>query len=250
MDFTVKKPTHVFVFLLLLGTLALFIGYPLISIFLPTTIPTIYSDTMSPLQKVTIEITLLFFQFVFVFFGFIFVPILWYKFINHLSLREIFEQIRLTRKGIDMALLWGFITIIVAFGITLMIGLLYMYLTNIDPNTLSNIPDLEQLFSLPSLYILVAVQPFCEEFFFRGFLLEKLQKIGGIPLAVLLTSILFGISHLSYTYAYAAFIAIFLGVLFSLVVIKTKNLYSSIFAHTVINIISLTLFIFGQSLGI
>ena len=149
-----------------------------------------------------------------------------------------------------MALLWGFITIIIAFGITLMIGLLYMYLTNIDPNTLSNIPDLEQLFSLPSLYILVAVQPFCEEFFFRGFLLEKLQKIGGIPLAVLLTSILFGISHLSYTYAYAAFIAIFLGVLFSLVVIKTKNLYSSIFAHTVINIISLTLFIFGQSLGI
>ena len=124
-----------------------------------------------------------------------------------------------------------------------------MYFTHINPDTLSNIPDLQQLFSLSSLYILVAIQPFCEEFFFRGFLLEKLQKTSGVPLAILLTSILFGISHLSYTYAYAAFIAIFLGILFSSVVIKTKNLYSSIFAHTIINIVSLTLFVFGQSFG-
>jgi membrane protease YdiL (CAAX protease family) len=249
MDFTVRKPTHVLAFLLLFGTFLLFIGYPLISVFFPTTIPTIYSGSMSPLQRLSVEMTLLFFQFVFVFFGFIFVPILWYKFVNQISVKEIFERVRLTRKGLDMALLWGFIIIILAFGMTLTIGLVYMYLTNVDPNTLSNIPDLEQLFSLPSLYILVAVQPFCEEFFFRGFLLEKIQKIGGVPLAVILTSILFGISHLSYTYAYAAFIAIFLGILFSSVVIKTKNLYSSIFAHTVINIVSLTLFVFGKSLG-
>jgi membrane protease YdiL (CAAX protease family) len=250
MDFSVRKPTHVLAFLFLLGTFALFIIFPLVSVFSPVTIPTIYSDSMSPLQKVSIEITLLFLQFVFVFFGFIFVPIIWYKVVNKLSLKEIFERIHLTRKGIDMALLWGFITVIVAFGVTLVIGLFYMYFTHINPDTLSNIPDLQQLFSLSSLYILVAIQPFCEEFFFRGFLLEKLQKTSGVPLAILLTSILFGISHLSYTYAYAAFIAIFLGILFSSVVIKTKNLYSSIFAHTIINIVSLTLFVFGQSFGI
>jgi membrane protease YdiL (CAAX protease family) len=37
--------------------------------------------------------------------------------------------------------------------------------------------------------------------------------------------------------------------LFALVVLKTKNLYSAIFAHTVINITSLTLYFFGKSFG-
>ena len=205
---------------------------------------------MLPLQRLTIEIMLLFFQFLFVFFGLILVPILWYKVVNQLSLKEIFAKVQLRREGLDMALLWGVITVIAAFGVTLTLGLAYMYLTKIDPETLSNITDLQQLFSVPSLYLLVAIQPFCEEFFFRGFLFEKIQKTAGIPLAVLLTSVLFGVSHLSYTYAYAAVTAVLLGVLFSLVVIKTKNLYAAIFAHTLINIASLTLYFTGKSFGI
>jgi membrane protease YdiL (CAAX protease family) len=91
------------------------------------------------------------------------------------------------------------------------------------------------------------VQPFCEEFFFRGFLFEKTTKMGGSIFAIVLTSLLFGVSHLSYTYAYSAVIAVLLGVLLSFVVLKTKNLYSAIFAHTLINVASLTLFIFGKS---
>jgi len=249
MDFNVHKPTHLVALLGILGSIALFIVFPLISLFFPTEIPAIYSPTLSPLQKITLELVLLFVQFLFVFVGLIFVPLLWYKVVNQISLKEIFSRLQLKKEGLDLALLWGFIAVIVAFGITLAIGLVYMYLTKIDPTTLSNIPDLQQLFSVPSLYLLVAIQPFCEEFFFRGFLFEKLQKTAGIPLAVIVTSVLFGISHLSYTYAYAAVIAVFLGVLFSLVVIKTKNLYSAIFAHTLINIVSLTLFFTGKSFG-
>lgn len=249
MDFDVKKPTHLVALLGLLGSLALFIVFPLVSLFLPTEIPAIYSPLMSPLQKLTVEMVLLFVQFLFVFAGLIFVPLLWYKVVNQISLKEMFSRLQLKKEGLDMALLWGFLTVIVAFGITLTIGLVYMYLTKIDPNTLSNIPDLQQLFSIPSLYLLVAIQPFCEEFFFRGFLFEKIQKTAGIPLAVIVTSVLFGVSHLSYTYAYAALTAVFLGVLFSLVVIKTKNLYAAIFAHTLINIVSLTLYFTGKSFG-
>jgi membrane protease YdiL (CAAX protease family) len=129
------------------------------------------------------------------------------------------------------------------------IGLLYMYITKVDPSKFSNIPDLQQLFSISSLYLLVTLQPFCEEFFFRGFLFEKITKISGPTVAIISTSILFGISHLSYTYAYAAIIAVILGVLFATVVFKTKNLYSSIFAHTLINVTSLTLYFFGKSFG-
>ncbi len=125
--------------------------------------------------------------------------------------RNVYKIAIFDEKDLSNAILWGFITVIIAFAITMTIGLLYMYLTKTDPNTLSNIPDLQQLFSITSLYLLVTLQPFCEEFFFRGFLLEKITKSSGPIVAIVSTSILFGISHLSYTYAYTAIIAVILG---------------------------------------
>ena len=249
MDFDFKKPMHLVALLGLLGSMALFIGYPLLSVFSSTPIPPIYTPTMTPLQKLTLEITLLFTQFLFVFAGLIIVPLLWYRFVNQIPLKEMFKRLQLRREGLSNAILWGFITVIIAFAVTMAIGLFYMYITKIDPSKFSNIPDLQQLFSITSLYLLVTLQPFCEEFFFRGFLLEKITKRSGPIVAIVSTSILFGISHLSYTYAYAAIIAVILGVLFAVVVLKTKNLYSAIFAHTLINIASLTLYFFGKSFG-
>jgi membrane protease YdiL (CAAX protease family) len=250
MDFDVKKPTHIFAFIGLLASFVLFIGSPLISLFSSSQIPVIYTQSMTNFQKLTLEITLLFFQLFFVFIGFVFVPILWYKLVNKISLKEMFTRLNLRREGLGKAILWGFITIIIAFALTMTIGLIYLFLTKTSPNTVSNIPDLQQLFSIPSLYLLVIIQPFCEEFFFRGFLLEKINGISSPTIAVILTSIFFGISHLSYTYMYTAIIAVALGILFAIIILKTKNLYTTIFAHTIINITSLTLYFFGQSIGL
>jgi membrane protease YdiL (CAAX protease family) len=249
MDLNLKKPMHLIALLGVIGSLALFIGYPLISIFSSTQIPPLYTPSMTLLQRLTMEISLLFTQFLFVFAGLIVVPLIWYKFVNKISLKEMFTRLQLKREGLSNAVLWGFITVIIAFAITMAIGLLYMYIMKIDPSKFSNIPDLQQLFSIPSLYLLVSLQPFCEEFFFRGFLLEKITKRSGPAIAIVITSILFGVSHLNYTYAYAAIIAVILGVLLAVVVVKTKNLYSAIFAHTLINIASLTLYFFGKSFG-
>ena len=249
MDFTVKKPSHLFALVALLGSLLLFIGYPLLSIFLSSDIPTLYPQSITPFQKLTIEVFLLFFQLLFVFIGLILVPLLWYALVNHYSVSEIFQRLKLRREGLDRAILWGIVAIAIAFAISMIIGLIYLFLTKTNPSTVSNIPDLMELFSVPSLYILVTLQPFCEEFFFRGFLLEKITAVRGPVAAVIITSVFFGISHLSYTYAYTAIIATILGVLFALVVLKTKNLYSAIFAHTIINVASLTLFFFGKSFG-
>jgi hypothetical protein len=249
MDFDIKKPTHLFALILLMGSIFLFVGYPLISLFSLSQVPEIFTPSMTPFQKLTLEITLLFFQFLFVFIGLILVPVLWYILVNKISIKEMFARLNLRREGFGKAILWGFITIVIAFTITITIGLIYLFFTKINPSTLSNIPDLQQLFSIPSLYLLVTIQPFCEEFFFRGFLLEKITKISSPMIAVISTAILFGFSHLTYTYMYTAIIAIALGVLFAIVVIKTKNLYSTIFAHTLINITSLTLYLFGKSFG-
>jgi membrane protease YdiL (CAAX protease family) len=249
MDFTLKKPAHLLALLGVLGSLLLFVVYPLISLAYPTQIPAIYNPLMTPFQKLTIELSLLFVQLLFVFTFLLLVPLLWYRLVNHLSFKEMFDRLQLRRQGIDQAILWGIVTVAIAFAATMAFGLLYMYFTKINPSDLSNIPDLQQMFSTPSLYLLVTVQPFCEEFFFRGFLLEKMTHTAGKPLAVVSTAVLFGISHLTYTYAYAAVIAVILGVLFALVVLRTKNLYTSIFAHTVINVTSLTIYFFGKSFG-
>jgi membrane protease YdiL (CAAX protease family) len=249
MDFNFKKPTHFLAFLGLLSALFLFVIYPLIAVFSVTQIPSLYTPSMTPFQKLTLEIALLFFQFLFVIAGFILVPLLWYKLVNKISLKEMFARLSLRKEGLPNAILWGFITIIIAFGSTMIIGLAYLFFTKTNPSTMSNIPDLQTMFSVPSLYLLVTLQPFCEEFFFRGFLLEKITKVGGTTIAVVTTAVLFGISHLTYTYAYTAIIAVVLGLLFALVVLKTKNLYSAIFAHTLLNITSLTLFFFGKSFG-
>jgi len=249
MDFNGKKPTHLFALILLIGSVLLFIGYPVISLFLSSQIPVIYPQSMTAFQKLTFEFFLLFFQFFFVFAGFILVPLMWYKLVNQISFNEMFVRLNLRREGFEKAIFWGFITVIVAFVLTMTISLIYLFFTKINPNTLSNIPDLQKLFSIPSLYLLVTIQPFCEEFFFRGFLLEKITKLSSPTIAVIVTAVLFGMSHLTYTYMYTAIIAVVLGVLFSFVVLKTKNLYSTIFAHTIINIASLTLYLFGKSFG-
>jgi membrane protease YdiL (CAAX protease family) len=249
MDFNIGKLTHLLALLGVLASFFLFIISPVISIFLPTQISSVYTSSMSPIQKELLQIFLLFFQLFFVFLGMIFVPILWYKLVNRLSLREMFVRINLRLQNMDQAILWGIIALITAFAITITIGLLYNYATGVNTEKLSNIPDLQRLFSVPALYLLVIIQPFCEEFFFRGFLLEKITALSNAPVAIIVTALLFGISHLSYTYAYTAFVAVFLGLIFGLVVVKTKNLVSSIFTHTVLNITSLTLYFFGKSLG-
>ena len=205
---------------------------------------------MTSSQKAIFEIILLVFQLGFVFIAMIMVPLLWYALVNRISLKEMFSRLNLRRQNIDNALLWGVIAIITAFAVTIAIGLLYMMITNTDTENLSNIPDLQQLFSISSLYLIVLLQPFCEEFFFRGFLLEKITKVSNWKIAVVFTSVLFGISHLTYTYAYTAILAVILGLIFALVVVKTKNLYAAIFAHTIINVTSLTLYFFGKSFGL
>jgi uncharacterized protein len=250
MDFNIRKPSHLLALLGVAGSLFLFVIYPLLSIFTPTQITSVYTQNMTPFQKEILEIFLLFFQFLFVFLGMLFVPILWYRLVNHLTFKEMFARLNLRLQNIDRAIFWGFVAVITAFAFTITIGLLYAFSTGINTEKLSNIPDLQQLFSITSLYLLVTIQPFFEEFFFRGFLLEKFTAISNAPTAIFTTAVLFGVSHLSYTYAYTAFIAVFLGIIFGLVVVKTKNLYSAIFAHTVINVTSLTLYLFGTSFGL
>ena len=116
-----------------------------------------------------------------------------------------------------------------------------------DPAELSNVTDLDFL-SPPVLFVLVAVIPVAEEIFFRGFLLEKIESYAGQNIAIVTTSILFGIAHMGYGKVYPVVFPMIMGLLLAYIVIKTKNLFASIFAHVSFNVVVIILYFFGKSL--
>ncbi len=251
MDFSFKKPGHLLAFLALLIAFFLLIGLSVLSFvgIVPSTSSTQINDVPASMQ-VYVEIFTLVIQLLVVVVGiFLGVPFLWYFLVNRLTVRQMLERIQMRTERLDRALLWGVFAVFFTFIVTVIINLLYIRLSGVNPQSLSNIPDLLAFFSPPALFILVAVQPIGEEIFFRGFLLDKITGLIGPKTAILTTAVLFGLSHLSYGMVYTTVIAAILGVIFAVVVIKTKNLYSSIFAHIAINVISLSLFFIDKSLG-
>jgi hypothetical protein len=195
------------------------------------------------------EIITLFVQLIFLVFGvFIGVPLLWYILVNNLSLTEISSRIKLKVKGLDMALLWGVISVMVGFSLILVIALSLKFL-GFNLKDSGNISELELYFSVPSMLVLLTIQPIGEEIFFRGFLLDKISNLTGEKTAIFSTALLFGMAHLSYGKAYSAAMTGLLGIIFAVLVVRTRNLTSAIFAHILFNITSFTLFLVGKSLN-
>lgn len=76
--------------------------------------------------------------------------------------------------------------------------------------------------------------PFCEEFLFRGLIMQKLRKYGDF-FALLVSSILFGILHANFSQTPFAFIV---GLALGFAVIETGSIFTGIILHFLINSIS------------
>jgi hypothetical protein len=146
-----------------------------------------------------------------------------------------------------MAFLWGVITAIVAFVIVIAVGSA-LTVFGVDVENSSNIQDLEMFFSIPSILFLITLQPIAEEFFFRGFLLEKLNAVHSPVLGIAGSSLFFGIAHLTYQNLYPALMTGLIGILLAVLVWKTKNLTAAIIAHVLFNIASFTFYLIGKEL--
>jgi membrane protease YdiL (CAAX protease family) len=251
MDFSFRKPTHLLALGALLIAFFLLIGLSVLSYLgIGSSTASSQISTVPASMQIYVEIFALIIQLLIVVVGiFLGVPFLWYLLVNRLNVRQMLERIQLRKENFDRALMWGVFAVFFTFIVTIIINLLVVRFSGANPQNLSNIPTLLEVFSPATLFILVAVQPIGEEIFFRGFLLDKIKGLIGPKTAILATAVLFGLSHLSYGMAYTTIIATILGIIFAVVVIKTKNLYSSIFAHITINVISLSLFFIDKSLG-
>jgi len=246
MEFTIKKPAHLIALFFLTLSFLILIIFPIISFFLPVaTIPD-YLDQFPSTVQVAIEILTLLIQLVIAFFLLLIVPLLWYVLVNKINLKEILSRIKLTKQGVDIAILWGFILVVFIFMILLGIGFLLTQL-GVNTDNISNITEISKIFSPISLFILTIIQPIGEEIFFRGYLLEKLTTLSGKTSAILITGVLFGLAHLSYGNIYPAIMTGIIGIFLAILVIKTKNLYASIFAHILYNITSLTLYFISMN---
>jgi len=249
MDFNVKKPTHIIALLLILVTFILIIILPIITFFgfSPSTQSLDYSD-LPESYSLFFEIFVLFFQLVFVILLMVLFPFLWYILVNDLKFKEILSKLKLTFEKIELAFLWGIITAILIFLISFVIGIITIVIFKVDTQDISNIPDLEALFSPITLFLLVAIQPVAEEIFFRGFLLDKLHSLAGRNIAIVSTAILFGLAHATYLKVYAIILPMIMGVILAYIVIKTRNLNTAIIAHVCFNVGSLILTFLARSL--
>ena len=248
MDFNYKNPAHLFAFLMIMASLLMFIIVPILSYF-----GIFAADATGPIEnipsdfKLFFELFVLILQGIFVIVLLILSPYVWYTLVNKLSWKQMLERIHLHTKQLDMALLWGIITAIAAFVFVIVLGVLLSVL-GFNVKEASNIKDLELFFSTPSILFLITLQPIAEEFFFRGFLLEKFSSLQGELFGVFLSSLFFGMAHLSYGNLYPALMTGCIGVLLAFLVVKTKNLTAAIIAHVLFNVTSFVFYLIGREL--
>lgn len=94
----------------------------------------------------------------------------------------------------------------------------------------------------PALLILTTViaGPIAEELVFRGLTYERIRHYLGVPAAVILSSLMFGIYHGNVVqFIYASLI----GILFSLYYEKSGSLHACVLAHMAMNVYAVTSFI-------
>lgn len=239
MDFRITKPTHIFALLVLLFALFLLIVSPILSFF--GTLPSTQDIQLTePIILVGAVIAIL------IFLG---TPFLWYLLVNKFSIKEMLINLKIRKQGLDMAVLWAVVTVIIMFVLAIVLGLIFSQLGFIEEE-LTNIQDLAGNLSLGSMIFIIIFQSASEEIFFRGFLLEKIHSLAGKEIAIISTALLFGIAHLTYGKIYPAFMTIILGLLLGYIVVRTKNLNSAIIAHVLFNVASYAFYLVYQSLDI
>ncbi len=260
MDFDINKPSHIVSLLLVIASFFMIIGLSIVSLFLGINSEQVESIQEFPaVLQMFVEIFTVILQIIIFITFMIIVPLIWYRYVNKLNLKRIKERLQLDFKTIDRAFLWGILAFLMIIGLNIVVNLFFQSF-GFAESDLNNAQDIANILSPIPMFVIIAFQPIGEEIFFRGFLLDKIdylfnkkqEKTGffydyKIP-AVLTTSILFGVAHLSYA-KIPVFISIsVVGFVLGIIVVKTKNLYSSIFAHMILNISAFAIYFMFKDL--
>ena len=106
---------------------------------------------------------------------------------------------------------------------------------SLPPNTAKEVLNLafENIFI--TIILVSMIVPICEEVFFRGFLINGLERKFNLKISLLISSGIFSIFHIHIGSLFPTFI---LGICLGLLYIKSKSIYPSIFIHSIHNFLA------------
>ncbi len=122
------------------------------------------------------------------------------------------------------------ITVIMALPITLFLNLLVITaMAQVGKAYTMPIPSADSLSDLSVLFFIISISAgICEEFFFRGMMLDAYAARFGAKNGIIISAVLFGLFHFSPQNLLGP---IFLGLLFGYLVLITESLLAGILAH-------------------
>ena len=93
--------------------------------------------------------------------------------------------------------------------------------------------------NLPLMIFTCFTAAVVEELLFRGFILPAFTEItNSVWMGVVISSVLFGLMHLSYGTIHQVIIPIYFGIIFSVYYVKYRNLKVAIFCHFIWNLVA------------
>lgn len=149
------------------------------------------------------------------------------------------EDLGLSRLPEWLDLLWapaGYITYIIAS--VLVMALATSVLTFIDFEQVQDVgfAGLSQRYEYLLAFVsLVVIAPLAEEILFRGYLLSELRRRTKTWIAILLTSLMFGVVHLAWNVGIDVFV---LSIVLCVLRIKTGSLWASVLLHMIKNAVA------------
>lgn len=169
---------------------------------------------------------------------------------NRTTLRSLFG-IQDPVREIMQGLIFGLLAVPAALAIAFLTGLAITHVTGEPPvpqAVMRSIMLEETPLPIAAAVLILSITfvPFAEEVLYRGILVSVLKRLRGTLFAVIISSLFFGLLHLSPVNTLSLCL---LGAALATVYLRTKSLLTSIAMHAAFNAINLMLLTLPQSVG-
>jgi membrane protease YdiL (CAAX protease family) len=169
-------------------------------------------------------------------YGILLLPILIYALVTKKDIKNVFRLNRLPFKvTIKIIVLAVFLVPTIALVNLIAVFIIEMFSSSI----MAPIPTAQNGLEFIFLFFVIAITAgICEEFFFRGMILNAYENEMSLKAAAIFSAVLFGIFHFN---PQNLFGPIVLGLVFSYLVQITNSIYAAIIAHVANNGIAVTM---------
>lgn len=167
----------------------------------------------------------------------IFIPILWLYSFNNFDRRGIFDYLEIKKEGIGKSILFGILSLSTILLLLLVVGIMMKLSGSRVENEVAR--SIARNLTIPSILFIAIGQATGEEIFFRAFLIKKLSFGNNSHMGVFLSSILFGLAHLSYGNVYQVILPFLIGYILGYTLLRSRNIVSVIIPHAFYDLFAL-----------